>query len=159
MKVFRSQVRKLATLPDDKTTVIESERKMQDMGYVDYLSNLTPEKQGMIMGDVVRYFIPWRAVFNENSVTTPCRLVFDASMGSKGGCSLNSLLAKGSNNMNNLAEIHIRWRTHKHAYHTDVTKMYNTVRLKKSHWRYQLYLWCENLDPSLKPVWGIWGTV
>ena len=159
MKVFRSQVRKLATLPDDKATVIESERKMQDMGYVDYLSNLTSEEQGMIMGNVVRYFIPWRAVFNENSVTTPCRLVFDASMGSKGGCSLNSLLAKGSNNMNNLAEIHIRWRTHRHAFHTDVTKMYNTVRLKKSHWRYQLYLWSDNLDPSLKPVWKVIKTL
>ena len=60
-------------------------------------------------------------------------------MGCKGGCSLNSLLAKGSNNMNNLTDMHIRWRMHVHAFHTDVTKKYIAVRLHKAHWRYLLF--------------------
>ena len=97
LKVYKGQVRKLNAQPDDMLSVLESERKMQDLGFVDYLSNLSSDEQDMIMNAEVRYFIPWRAVYNENSVTTPCRLVFYASMGCKGGCSLNSLLAKGSN--------------------------------------------------------------
>ena len=92
-------------------------------------------------------------------MTTPWRLVFDASRGTKEGCSLNSLLAKGSNNMNNLAGIHIKWRTHKHAFHTDVSKMYNAVRLKKAHWRYQLYLWNDGLDSGKPPVWKVIKTL
>ncbi len=138
LKVYKAQARKLSTMPEDKVLVMESEAKLQKLGFVDYFSNLDPEEQQLIMSAAVRNFIPWRAVFNENSVTTPTRLVFDASMTAKGGCSLNSLLAKGSNNMNVLNEIFIRWRTHPSVFHTDVTKMYNTVRLIKSHWRYQL---------------------
>ena len=159
LKVYKGQVRKLNENLDDKMSVIESERKLQDLGFVDYFSNLTPDEQALILGEKVRYHIPWRAVFNENSVSTSCRLVFDASMGCKGGCSLNSLLAKGSNNMNNLTDMHIRWRTHVHAFHTDVTKMYNAVRLHKAHWRYQLYLWHDSLDVNAEPVWKVIKTL
>ena len=159
LKVYKGQVRKLNAQPDDMLSVLESERKMQDLGFVDYLSNLSSDEQDMIMNAEVRYFIPWRAVYNENSVTTPCRLVFDASMGCKGGCSLNSLLAKGSNNMNNLNDIHIRWRTNPHAFHTDVTKMYNAVQLHKTHWRYQLYLWYDQLKMDAEPVWKVIKTL
>ena len=57
----------------------------------------------------VKYFIPWRAVWNQKTVSTPCRLVFDASQGTRGGCSLNSLLAKGANSMNELSGMLTRW--------------------------------------------------
>ena len=74
----------------------------------------------------MRYFIPWCPLWKD-SISTPCRLAFDASMGTKkgggGGCSLNSLLPKGGgNSQNNFQEITIRWTTHKNAYHTDVPK-------------------------------------
>ena len=153
MKVFFAQVRKLNMNPSDKSCVIESEAKLQQLGFVDYVDNLDPEVQEMILGALVRYFIPWIAVFNKNSATTPWRLVFNASMGSKNSCSLNSLLAKGVNGMNKLLEIFIRWRTRRHAFHTDVSKMYNCVKLRKEHWRYQLYLWNDGLDPNAPPRW------
>ena len=146
-------MKKLNANPEDKASVIESERKLHELGFVDCVSNLSEEEKELILGDKVRYFIPWRAVWNEDSVTSNCRIVFDASMGTKGGCSLNSLLAKGMNNMNNLVDIHVRWSTHMHAFHTDVAKMYNAVRLHKAYWRYQLYLWHDSLDPDAKPVW------
>ena len=59
-------------------------------------------------------------------------MVFDSSQAANGGCSLNSLLAKGVNGMNKLIEILIRWSIRAHAYHTYVSKMYNKVRLDKS---------------------------
>ena len=79
-------------------------------------------------------------MWNEKSVSTPCRLVFDASQSTPDGCSLNSLLAKGNNSMNKLVEILVRWTVRKYAYHTDIQKMYNAIRLDRSHWRYQVYL-------------------
>ena len=159
LRVYKSQARKLSAMPDDKRAVIECEGKLQSLGFVDYFSNLDSETQQMMLSAPLRNFIPWRIVFNENSVTSATRPVFDASMAAKGGCSLNSLLAKGSNNMNALTEIFIRWRTHRSAYHTDVSKMYNTVRLVKSHWRYQMYLWNDDLNPDLKPVWKFIKTI
>ena len=105
----------------------------------------------MILKASVRYVIPWRIAWNPNSQTTPCRVVLDASACPRGGCSLNSILAKGSNNMNNLISILIRWLTHSFAYHTDIKKCYNSVRLHQSHWRYHLYLWSEDLRPENEP--------
>ena len=37
LKVYRSQVRKLSCQPEDKAAVIESERKLQLLGFVDYV--------------------------------------------------------------------------------------------------------------------------
>ena len=66
----------------------------------------------------IQKFIPWRAVWNGNSISTPCRLVFDASQPTASGCSLNKLV-----------EIVISWSIHKIGYHTDIKKMYNSVKL------------------------------
>ena len=152
-KVYRSQVRILNSNPSDKASVVASEAKLQELGFVDYVDNFDPEVRDSIFGSAVKYFIPWRAVFSEKSASTPCRLVFDASMGSKNSCSLNSMLAKGVNGMNKLMEVFLRWTTKPDAFHTDVSKMYNCVKLKKDHWRYQLYLWSDGLDPDVPPRW------
>ena len=138
-KVYESQVRKLNKKPEDKESAILFEPKLQDLGFVDYVHNLTAEQQGMILNAPSRYVIPWRTVWNENSVSTPSRMVFDGSQSTQDGCSLNSLLAKGVNNMNSLIAILIRWVVHKYVYHTDIAKMYNNVLLDEVHWRYQLY--------------------
>jgi len=40
---------------------------------------------------------------------------------------------------------------HKIALHTDVKKMYNTVKLNESDWCYQRYIWQADLEPSKQP--------
>ena len=100
----------------------------------------------MLTKNPVQNFIPWRAVWNSNSISTPCRLVFDASQPTASGTSLNDILAKGKNNMNKLVEIVICWSTHKIGFHTDVKKMYNTVQLREKHWCFQRYIWQNELD-------------
>ena len=159
LKVYRGQTRSLSSRPVDRAAVIESEGKLQALGFVDYVENLSELEKGLVLGSKTKYFIPWRVVFNENSLTTPCRLVFDASHASKGGCSLNSLLAKGANSLNKLVEILIRWTSYVHAFHTDVSKMYNRVWLETAHWRYQLYLWSEGLKVDVIPVWKVIKTL
>ena len=101
----------------------------------------------MILNAATKYFIPWRAVWNEKSTTTPCRLVFDASQ------------AKGANGMNKLVEIMIRWQTKKHAIHTDISKMYNRLSLEKKYWKYQLYIWGDGLDINAEPRWKVIKTL
>ena len=154
-KVYESQVRNLTKKPEDKASAIAFEEKLQELGFVDYFENLTPDQQDKILNAPTRYFIPWFTVWNENSISTPCRLVFDASRCDNLGVSLNNLLAKGVNNINNLVSILIRWRTHKFAWHTDISKMYNRVLLDESHWRFQLYLWDEGLRVGVPPKWKL----
>ena len=53
--------------------------------------------------------------------------------------------------MNKLVAILIKWRTHLVAFHTDVRKMYNTVRLDKKHWKYHLYFFDQKLRLGVRP--------
>ena len=154
-RIYDSQINGLENKPGDKEAIIKSEGKLQDHKFVDYLDSLPDDDRAEIVNSPVKYFIAWRAVWNTNSISTPCRLVFDASCCPKGECSLNSILAKGANNMNKLIIILIRWTAHKCAFHTDITKMYNAINLDKKHWKYQLYLWEEKLRVGIEPRWKV----
>ena len=159
LKVYKAQIKKLEKAPEDKLAIIDSENKLQKLGFVDYISDLDQEDKKLILNSDTKYFIAWRAVWNEKSISTPCRLVFDASQSPPEGCSLNSLLAKGHNSMNKLVEILVRWTLCKHAFHTDIQKVYNAIRLDKSHWRYQVYLWENNLKSEMLPHWNVIKTL
>ena len=107
----------------------------------------TVEQQNKISTSAILHFIPW----NSNLVSTPCRLVFDASQVTSTGKNLNNLLVKGRNNMNKLVEIATRWQIGEYAFHIDVCKMYNIIKLVEEHWCYQLYLWQKDLDLEQEP--------
>ena len=100
-KVFDSQVKNLSKSDKDRLDTLASEQKLQDLGYVDWLSNMTEQDRKMILESQVRHFIPWRVVRNK-SISIPVRTVFDASSKTRSGYSLNDILPKGTNTMNNL---------------------------------------------------------
>ena len=85
LKVYKQQIKKLNQNADDKKDVIESKEKLLQVGYVDYVWNLKPPQQEMLRRSEIQNFIPWRAVRNGNSTSTPCRLVFDASQPTASG--------------------------------------------------------------------------
>ena len=116
-KVYNGVVKSLAKSSKDKADVLEAERKLQNLGFVDWLENLSNDDQNLILNGPVQYYILWRVVWS-NSVSTPVRPVFDASMRPPNGCSLNDILHKGSNNMNNLMELIIRWFIKPFGYHS-----------------------------------------
>ena len=61
--------------------------------------------------------------------------------------------------MNKLVETTIRWMIHKYAFHTDIQKMYNTIKLNEEHWCYQLYLWDNELSSVNRPAWKVIKTL
>ncbi|XP_066927799.1 uncharacterized protein [Clytia hemisphaerica] len=153
MKVYQQQIKKLNNPKNfqDKQDILESEGKLHQLGYVDYVTNLSPRIQANLQNEQVQYTIPWRAVWKGNSISTPCRIVFDASQPTSTGESLNDILAKGTNNLNKLQEILLRWTVQPVAIATDIKKMYNTIRLHEDHWTYQRYLWHPTLEPGQEP--------
>ena len=150
MKVYNQQLRKLNKEENhqDKLDIITSERKLETLGFVGYVEDLPPLLQEMLHSSSMQNYIPWRAVWKPSSISTPCRVVFDGSQATASGYSLNDILAKGTNNLNKLQEILIRWQIRPVGIHSDVSKMYNTVKLHPDHWALQRYLWQEDLDPS-----------
>ena len=151
LKVYNQQLKKLSKQPQDKKQVIQSEKKLQDLGHVEFTRNLPNNLQIMLENSPIQNFIPWRVVWKVNSVSTPCRLVFDASQISNTGYSLNDILTKGKNNMNKLVEIAIRWYVYKVASHTDIQKVYNSIKLHEQNWCLQRYIWQQDLDPIKIP--------
>ena len=138
LRVYNQQVKKLNEDQHVKEDVMQSEATLQRLRHVDFVRILTPEQQEMLAKNPVQNFIPWRAVWKSNSISTPCRLIFDVSQPTASGTSLNDMSAKGKKNINELVEIVIRWSTHKIGFHTDVKKMYNIVQLREEHWCFQV---------------------
>ena len=81
-------MKKLSSNLNEKKDVIRSESNLHD--FVEFLENLTTEQQEKIKNSPVNYFIPWRSVWNMNSISTSCRLVYDASQTTSTGVSLKS---------------------------------------------------------------------
>ena len=79
LHIYNQQMDKLNQNPQDKEDVIQSEAKLQSLGHVEFVRNLTPEQQEMLTKNPVQNFIPWRAVWNGNSISKPYHLVFDTS--------------------------------------------------------------------------------
>ena len=153
LKIYHQQIRKLNRPENkkDKQDVLDSEGKLHQLGYVDFVQNLSPAIQSSLKSSKTQYYIPWRAVWKGNSVSTPCRVVFDASQPTSTGFSLNDVIAKGRNNLNKLQEVFLRWLVQPVGIATDIRKMYNTIRLDEQHWCYQRYLWQKDLDASKQP--------
>ena len=152
LKIYKQQLRRINRNWADRGDVINFEKKLQDAGHVEWIENLDAESKLLLNRSPIAYFMPWRYVHNANSTTTPVRIVFDASSTTDSGYSLNDILAKGANSMNLLLHIFIRFRSAHIGLHTDITKMYNVVKLKPEDWTFQRYLWEETLDESKDPT-------
>ena len=148
-KILQSQQRLFSRDPGMREDAVKSHQKLLDRGYVCSSQSLPPEyKKAVEMTPGAGYFIPWRTVYNEGSVSTPCRLVFDASSKTPGGDSLNATLAKGMNKLAKLQHLLIKFRHGSAAVSADISMAYNGTRLKPEHLAYQKYLWQEQLDPA-----------
>ena len=132
-----------------KQSVLKFHQELVDQGFVSKVTDLSQKQQDMINNAKVKQFMPWRAVYKMDSVSTPCRMVTDPSV-----THFNTLLAKGTNQLSNLYSMIVNFRTHLYAYSFDISKMYNTLRLTDEMLPYSLYYMSPNLD-SKEPaeVW------
>ncbi|XP_035206618.1 uncharacterized protein LOC118181557 [Stegodyphus dumicola] len=87
------------------------------------------------------YYIPHHAVFQPESISTPLRVVFDASAKCANGVSLNSLLLNGGTVQQDLFSIVTRFRTHTYVFSTDITKMYRQILVEETDRELQRILW------------------
>ena len=141
-KILESQIRQLNKRPGGVEQVELSHNKLRDRGYVMKLEDLPPDVR--VAASQPGYYIPWRTV-QSDSLSTPTRMVFDASSRTPSGNSLNGLLAKGRNMLADMLVLLYRFRFGSAAFCADVSMAYNGVMLHREHLRYQKYLWSDGL--------------
>ena len=75
------------------------------------------------------FYLPMHAVRKECSTTTKLRVVFDASAKTSTGVSLNDLFLVGPTVHSTLIDVLLRFRSHRIALTTDVSKMCRAIKV------------------------------
>ncbi|XP_076301937.1 uncharacterized protein LOC143220085 [Lasioglossum baleicum] len=87
------------------------------------------------------YYLPHHGVLRESSKTTKLRVVFNGSMPSANGKSLNDFLLRGPNLLPNLADVLLRWRWYRFVFSADIEKMYWQILVHPEDRRWQRIVW------------------
>ena len=143
-RVLETQLRLIRKCPEMKEDILKSHNKLASKGHVVPIDSLPADQRAAAMED--GYFIPWRTVYKVDSLSTPCRMVFDASSRTPGGESLNEILAKGQNKLAGLFNLLVKFRAGSAAFSADISMAYNSIKLHPSDYKYQKYLWLPDLD-------------
>ena len=128
-----------------KSMIRESHKDLVSKGFMRKIEELPQEHQNLINDSQFQHYMPWRYVLKESS-STPLRMVVDPSMSG-----LNQCLAKGENKMKRIQDILNRARFKRHIWTSDISKLYNRLHLKPSSYRYQLFLFGDDLHPDKAP--------
>ncbi|KAM8701717.1 hypothetical protein ACLKA7_000073 [Drosophila subpalustris] len=100
-------------------------------------------------GGVTHCYLPHHPVIKESSSTTKVRVVFDGSMRTSNGRSLNDILASGPKLHTDLPAILINWRSLKYVFMADVQMMYRCIDVNDEDAQYQRILWKRKQDEGL----------
>lgn len=89
-------------------------------------------------------YLPHRAVYKPDSLTTPVRPVFDASCKTGRSPSLNEMLEKGPNLIELLPTILIRFRQRRIGVISDIRKAFQMIEVNENDRNYLRFLWWED---------------
>ena len=143
ISVYKAQCRKPDRMKEGMRKVHED---LVNKGFMMKLSEMSNEVQGLIDQAEFTHYYPWNIVENEGSISTPMRMVVDPSM-----TGLNQTLAKGENKMGNIFVILVRCLSQRYAWVSDISKLYNQLRLEPSALPFSLFLYHDSLDSNIAP--------
>ena len=90
------------------------------------------------------YFMAHHPVIREDKKTTKLRVVFDGSMKTNTGISINDVLYNGAVVQNELFDVLTLFRTYTYVLLTDIRQMYRMISLNPEHRKLQNILWRDN---------------
>ena len=96
------------------------------------------------------FYLPMHAVRKDSSSATKIRAVFDASMKTSSGISLNDMLTVGPTVHPSLVEVLLRFRMHRIALVADISKMYRAVELPPADRDLHRFVWRSNPNETLQ---------
>ena len=116
-----------------------------ELGHAEPVSEVDLEKP---CEDV--FYLPVHAVVKELSTTTKVRAIFDASAKSSTGVSLNDQLLVGPTVHSSLIDVLLRFRHHRIALTTDISRMYRAVLLPSDERDLHRFVWRRQPKEPLK---------
>ncbi|XP_063920800.1 uncharacterized protein LOC135135633 [Zophobas morio] len=138
---FFTLERKLLKNMELRHQYIQFMREYEQLGHMQLVSDISSENS---------YFIPHHAVIKNTTQGNKLRVVFDASMTSSNGHSLNDNLLIGPNLQQELFLILLKFRTYKYVISADIEKMYRQIFLTENHQQFQRIFWRENVSDPLQ---------
>lgn len=120
------------------------------LGHMEPVEDSEEDFRHNTSGTYASYYLPHHAVVKESSSTTKVRVVFDASMKTSQGSSLNENLLVGPTIQQDLMSIVLRWRKHKIAFTADIEQMYRQIQMDSKDSNYQRILWRESSTQLVK---------
>ena len=138
--MLKSTERRLMKDPDLAKTYEEQITDMIERGVA---RKLTESELKEYTGPI--YYLSHHEVINEDSKSTPCRIVFNSSARF---CNqtLNDYWGKGPDMMNNLLGVLMRFRSNKVAMAGDISKMYHAVGISQVDQHTHRFLWRKTMD-------------
>jgi hypothetical protein len=130
-------------LPNNKGQVIKiAERLKKRLSKLNLLDAFNKEFDKMIaygalvelqdteleQWDGPTHYVSLQHVLNEESPTTPLRIVTNSSLSDRKGISLNGILMKGHGTLSDQWDVLTRWRSYEKALCSDVTKAYYALK-------------------------------
>lgn len=143
LQYFYSQEARLERNQELKEEYVKFMNEYQELGHM-------AEVNESANGESVSYYMPHHAVVREDSKTTRVRVVFNASMKTSSGLSLNDVQYVGPTIQDELLAILLRFRKHEYVMTADISKMYRMIFLKQNQRCLQRIFWRENLKDKLK---------
>ncbi|XP_050301535.1 uncharacterized protein LOC126739769 [Anthonomus grandis grandis] len=135
------------------------ERKLQSnadfkrmyQGFMDEYRDLGHMSE-VVLEDVNKfaYYMPHHGVMKKESLTTKLRVVFDCSMQTSTGVSLNDLQMVGPVIQPDLISILLRFREFQFVVSADVAKMYRQVLIAPNQRNLQRILWRDSTSDPIK---------
>ncbi|KAF8797168.1 hypothetical protein HNY73_001462 [Argiope bruennichi] len=86
-------------------------------------------------------YIPYHMIQNDNSSTTKCRVVFNASAKTSNGKSLNNILLIGPKLQTDIFSHLVKFRSYRVAFSADIEKMYRQILIADDDLKYQRIVW------------------
>ncbi|XP_060810506.1 uncharacterized protein LOC132904364 [Amyelois transitella] len=125
--------KKLDSNPDLRTNYNDTLQSYIDKGYLSKVENASSDDSS--------YYIPHRAVYRPDKLTSKTRIVIDASSKTTSGKSLNDLLYTGPNLQTSIFDLLLNLRMFSVALSADIEKMYFQLKLTPTHHAFQRILY------------------
>ena len=157
LKVYKGICAKASKSDKVKEEIQAAFDKFFKNGHAVFLKDVDSEELIQFINKTVQYFLPWRLIYKADSLTTPCRPVFDASSNTRrrpdgsGGRSLNDLLCKGKIDTLNLLQMVIRFMIGAFALTGDLQQFYCSFKLLPKDFNLVRFLYSPELDSEHEP--------
>ncbi|KAJ8946909.1 hypothetical protein NQ317_015189 [Molorchus minor] len=143
LKRFYSQERRLLKNPQLYIEYSKFMTEYQSLGHMAEINEKYDDEE-------LNYYLPHHPVIKESSLTTRVRIVYDASMKSDSGLSLNDVQHVGPTIQSDIFSIMLRFRMYSYVMTADISKMYRMVLIDPSQTRFQRIFWRDNVAADMK---------